>query len=116
LSPEELADTIHALAAVHYLDAVVYEEYRIRGNKAREHIGSEVITIQHIGAIKVVASELGVKLVKQSAGMAKSFATDTKLRRWGLYQVGMRHANDAVRHGCYYLLFNFGRVEPHPRR
>lgn len=93
-------------------NTLVYEEYRIRGNKVREHIGSEVVTIQHIGVIRAVADDLGVELVKQSAGMAKGFATDTKLRRWGLYQVNQRHANDAIRHGVYYHLFYFGRKDP----
>lgn len=92
------------------LSTIVYEEYRIRGNKAKEHIGSEVVTIQHIGAIKVVADELGIKLVKQTAAQVKQFATDPKLRRWGLYQTNQRHANDSIRHGCYYLLFAFGRL------
>lgn len=87
------------------LGLILFEEYRVRGNKYKEHVGSEVVTIQHIGAIKVVAAELGIATAKQSAGMAKGFATDTKLRRWGLYQTGQRHANDAIRHGCHYLLF-----------
>lgn len=91
---------------------IVYEEYRIRGNKAKQHIGSEVFTIQHIGVIRAVADDLGVKLVKQTAGMAKTFATDVKLRRWGLYQTNRRHANDAIRHGVYYHLFYYGRKDP----
>jgi hypothetical protein len=113
-SPDVLAD---AIAAVYYngdgrgpgLARIVYEEYRIRGNKAKEHVGSEVVTIQHVGAIKVVASELAVPLWKQSAGMAKGFATDEKLRRWDLWQPNLRHANDAIRHGVYYHLFVAGR-------
>lgn len=115
-SPEDLADAVHALAAVHYLARLLYEEYRVRGNKYKEHVGSEVVTIQHIGAIKVVASELSVPLFKQSAGMAKGFATDSKLRRWGLYQVGLRHANDAIRHGCYWILFASGKSDPRRRQ
>jgi hypothetical protein len=95
------------LAAVHYLDLILFEEYRVRGNKFKEHVGSEVVTIQNIGAVKVVADELAVPLAKQSAGMAKGFATDAKLRRWGLWQTNQRHANDAVRHGVYYLLFKY---------
>lgn len=95
-----------------YLERLVYEEYRVRGNRFKEHVGSEVITIQHIGAIKVVADELNIPLTKQTAGMAKGFATDTKLRHWGLYQKGMRHANDAIRHGIYYLLYGSERHDP----
>lgn len=101
--PAEIADLIRETLD---LDLLVFELYRIRGNKARQHIGSEVLTIQHIGAIKVVADELEIPIVGQSAGQAKGFATDVKLRRWGLYQSNLRHANDAIRHGCYWHLFN----------
>lgn len=113
LNPSTLANDIAAISAARGpLDRIVYEEYRVRGNKFKEHVGSEVITIQHIGAIKVVAAELNIPLVKQTAGMAKGFATDAKLRRWGLYQPGLRHANDSIRHGCYWLLFASGRSRP----
>lgn len=111
LAPSTLANDIAAVDAARPLDLIVYEEYRVRGNKFKEHVGSEVVTIQHIGAIKVVSSELTIPIVKQTAGMAKGFATDAKLRRWELYQSNKRHANDAIRHGCYYLLFNAGRTK-----
>ena len=42
---------------------------------------------------------------KQMASTAKTFATDKKLREWGFWERGMRHARDAIRHGCYFLLF-----------
>ena len=113
MNPADLADDVAEVYNRYGgLDHLVYEEYRIRGNKAQEHIGSEVLTIQHIGAVKVVAAELDVRLTKQTAGMAKGFATDPKLRRWGLWQTGLRHSNDAVRHQVYYHLFNAGRKQP----
>lgn len=110
--PQLLAENIQHLAEIYTLERIVYESYRIRGNKIREHIGSEVVTIQHIGAIKVVADERGIPTTAQTAGMAKGFATDTKLRRWGLYQSNHRHANDSIRHGVYWLLFYAGRKDP----
>lgn len=91
------------------LSLIVFEEYRVRGNKFKEHVGSEVVTIQHIGAIKVAASMIDVPVWKQTAGQVKAFCTDHKLRAWGLYQPGQKHANDAIRHGCYYHLFVAGR-------
>lgn len=107
--PADLANAIAALHSEAHLHRLLFEEYRIRGNKFKEHVGSEVPTIQNIGAIKVVADELGIPWAKQSAGMAKGFATDVKLRRWGLYQPNQRHFVDAIRHGCYWLLFTAGR-------
>jgi hypothetical protein len=115
MNPADLADDVVEVWNLYTgLEHLVYEEYRIRGNRAKEHVGSEVLTIQHIGAVKVVSSELGLPLTKQTAGMAKGFATDTKLRRWGLWQTGLRHSNDAIRHQVYYHLFNAGRKQPHP--
>jgi hypothetical protein len=32
------------------------------------------------------------------AGLAKGFATDDKLKAWGFWQPGQRHARDAIRH------------------
>lgn len=107
-SPLEMADVLRNQLHGSF-NTVVYEEYRIRGNKFKEHVGSEVITIQNIGVIRVFADQWKARTFRQTAGMAKSFATDAKLRRWGLYQTGWRHANDAIRHGVYWHLFMSGR-------
>lgn len=121
--PALMADFINSKVAEYHsvldwpsgVEHIVYEEYRIRGSKAKQHVGSEVVTIQHIGVIRATADQLGIPLVKQSAGMAKGFASDEKLRRWGLYQTNKRHANDAIRHGVYWHLFGF-RKDPHGTR
>lgn len=117
--PALMAELVYELSVFEATDQglsrIVYEEYRVRGNKYNEHVGSEVVTIQHIGAIKVVADELGVPLTKQTAGMAKGFATDRKLKAWGLWQSGLKHSNDAIRHGVYWLLFGAGRKDPRQR-
>lgn len=109
--PALTADFVERVHEEVDLRHIVYEEYRIRGNKAQQHIGSEVVTIQHIGVIRATADRLGIPLTKQAAGLAKGFADDSKLRRWGLYQVGQRHSNDAIRHGVYYHLFTAGRTK-----
>lgn len=108
-NPELMAEFIQWVNGHLPVDQIVYEEYRIRGNKAQQHVGSEVVTIQHIGAIKVVAGMLDIPIYKQTAGMAKGFATDERLRHWGLWQPNHRHANDAIRHGTYWHLFVAGR-------
>lgn len=86
-------------------DVIVCENYKVYAHKAAEHIGSEVVTVQYIGAIKLIAQQRGIPVVLQMASQAKGFATDQKLRGWSLYQTNKRHANDAIRHACYYLLF-----------
>jgi len=87
-------------------DQIVMENYRVYGHRAQQHVGSEVVTIQYIGVIKLVAEQLKIPITLQMAWQAKQFNTDAKLRAWGLHRPGMVHANDAIRHGCYYYLFN----------
>lgn len=40
---------------------------------------------------------------KQQASLAKSTATDARLRSWGLWIKGQPHARDAIRHGVTFL-------------
>lgn len=107
---------VTALVESYLPGQILFEEYRVRGNKFSEHVGSEVVTIQNIGALKVIAFEQGLPTpAQQGAGLAKGFGTDSKLKMWGLYNTGHRHANDAIRHGVYYLLFTYGRSKPKHR-
>lgn len=91
-------------------DVVVIEDYRVYRWKARQHIGSELLTSQVIGGIEMLCSYLNsgrnINIYKQPAHLAKGFVTDTKLHEWGFYVRGNKHSNDAVRHACYWQLFN----------
>lgn len=40
---------------------------------------------------------------KQQPSMAKSTATDERLKEWGLWEKGQPHARDAIRHGVTFL-------------
>lgn len=53
----------------------------------------------------VLAERFGsaVQPVWQMPSMAKTTATDDRLKRWGLWQSGKPHANDAIRHGVVAL-------------
>lgn len=84
---------------------VVCENYKVYEHRKDQHVGSDVVTLQYIGVIKLACSLMSLPLVMQMAWQAKQFQTDDKLKQWGLYQVAMKHANDAIRHGCYYILF-----------
>jgi hypothetical protein len=57
-------------------ERVVMEEYRVYSHRADQHIGSEVITIQYIGVIKLACEQLKIALHTQAAWQAKGFATD----------------------------------------
>ena len=85
---------------------VIMEDYRIYKWRQKHHVGSELLTTQIIGCLETLAIQDFVNFViKQPAHIAKGFCTDKKLKEWNYYIPGQRHARDAIRHGCYYILF-----------
>lgn len=85
-------------------DIVVCEEYRIYSGKRLAQAYSAVETVRIIGAIEFICRKYKIRLVKQMASGVKGFCNNDRLKKWGYY-IKNRHARDAVRHGCYYLLF-----------
>jgi DNA-directed RNA polymerase specialized sigma subunit len=86
-------------------DFVLYEDYRVYSNKLDRHSYSPVMTVRLLGLIETYCQMNNIPTHKQMATTAKNFCTDAKLQQWGFWQTGMRHARDAIRHGCYFLLF-----------
>lgn len=86
-------------------DFILYEDYKVYSHKLERHTFSSVFTLRLIGVIETYAQMKNIPTHKQMATTAKNFATDEKLKRWGFWQQGMKHARDAIRHGCYFLLF-----------
>lgn len=54
-----------------------------------------------IGAMQLWALERGIRVVLRPAVIAKTWATDKRLRAAGLYVRGATHARDAGRHCLY---------------
>lgn len=94
-----------ALMQEHNPDFIVYEDYKVYGHKVNRHINNPVHTVRIIGAIETYCQMNDIPSHKQMASTAKGFVTDNKLRKWDFWQPGMKHARDAIRHGCYLLLF-----------
>ena len=84
---------------------VVVEDYRVYKWKTDDHAWSSLYTTQLIGMIETLCLMAAVDLIKQPAFVAKSFATDQLLKEWGYWIKGQRHARDAIRHGCYHIVF-----------
>jgi len=86
---------------------LIMERYAIYPDKAGQHIGSTVHTIQVIGAIKMYAALdwPDTPIIEQGAGQAKGFGSTAKLKAWKMWQTAQPHANDAIRHGVYFLTF-----------
>ena len=86
---------------------VVYENYRVYAHKLERHSNSEVYTLRLVGVIEYLCDvKHQVPQYNQMASQAKGFMTDEKLKKWGMYRKGFRHARDAIRHGAYFLLFD----------
>lgn len=85
---------------------VVLESYQIYEWKADDHSWSQIPTVQVIGCIKTLCKINNIPYWSQTAQVAKQFCDDKKLESWGYWKVGMKHARDAIRHGCYWLLFH----------
>jgi hypothetical protein len=97
---------IEELMDEHDPDVVVMESYTVYKWKAKQHGGSEMLTTRVIGCIETFCVIKFIpQIIKQPAHIAKGFCIDTRLKEWGFYKAGERHARDAIRHGCYFLLF-----------
>ena len=82
---------------------LVLEEFRLYGHKAQAQSWSTMDTSEMIGALKYVASELGVEVVEQGAGIKKP--TARQLRARGIDREGVGgHARDAELHLLHYCL------------
>lgn len=87
-------------------DIVVYENYVVYNWKAQKHSWNTLHTPRLIGAIQALGHIHQIPMYTQMAQQPKQFCTDERLKEWNYYTRGLRHGRDAVRHGCYYMLFN----------
>lgn len=76
----------------------VCEDYKVYAWKADTHKWAGLHTPQLIGAIRVAAHLRAIKIKFRMAQEAKQWATDEKMKMWGIYHEGMKHARDAQRH------------------
>lgn len=86
---------------------VIYENYRVYEHKLSRHANSEVYTLRLVGVIEYLCDvKHKIPYYNQMAHQAKGFVSDEKLKQWNYYKTGMKHGRDAIRHGCYFLLFD----------
>lgn len=85
---------------------VICEDYLIYKHKLEQHTFNHVPTLRVIGGIELTCHKHNVPIAYQNAQQHKGWCTDDKLKKWGFWQTGMRHSRDAIRAGCYFLLFH----------
>lgn len=93
------------LLTIHQPDMIVFESYQVYEWKSQDHTWSQIPTVQVIGCVKTLCIQRALNYHTQTAQVAKQFCTDQKLEEWKMWLAGKRHARDAIRHACYYLLF-----------
>ncbi len=109
LKTKELSDSVDTIDRTVKLlvpDYIVCEDYRVYGWKRDEHAWAALHTPKLIGVIHTIATLHSIPIEYRMAVDAKTFCTDDKLTLWGMYKPGMRHARDAIRHGCFAYLFS----------
>lgn len=85
---------------------VVFEDYRIYPNKSDEHIMKHLYTPEMLGMIEMMCYLRDIPHYRYLKSNVSVFCSDEKLKAWGFYNKGVRHARDSIRHGAYFLLFN----------
>jgi len=86
-------------------DVAVIEGYRVYASKAKYHTWSALYTPKLIGYVEAICQSRNIPYHLQMAS-TRMFCTNEKLKAWGYYPTGKGHAADAIRHGCYWLLFH----------
>lgn len=86
--------------AAGFPDVIVYEKFLYQ---RRDKVVLDPVEV--IGVIKLWAHQNVIPIQGLTAAQAKGFWSDKKLKTVGVYETGLKHANDAIRHLLYYLSF-----------
>lgn len=103
-----------------YPSTVILEDYQLNIAKTRSTDRWRLAPVRINSAVSLTLvnwglEESGVWLhtpVLCSPSMSKTFATNERLKKWGLWVVGKQHARDAARVAAWYLASNRSRTRP----
>ena len=90
---------------------VVAEDYKVYAHKSDAHKWNDLFTPRLLGMIELLSDQYKIPLHLQMAGTVKQFCNAHKLMEWGFYKPGKRHADDAIKHATYFLLFHNRRIQ-----
>lgn len=82
---------------------IAIEDYRVYSWKADDHSWGQIHTIKVVGILELMAKINRLPLRMRMAQHAKNLVTDERLKQWGMWKKGQRHARDAIRHACLYI-------------
>lgn len=111
LGPHEHHLELEQLLYRHPNATIVCESFEFRQYRQRDNIN--LMSREYIGVVKLFGQRRGdlYPVVFQTAGAAKPFVTDEKLKVMGLWVPGQKHARDALRHLVTYLVRQEKRIE-----
>lgn len=117
LGPDDHHDELYELLELQHIKDfyLVTESFEFRQGRQRNNIN--LMSKEYIGVAKLFAQQRGlaggkqVRYFEQTAGLAKPFVTDDKLRTMNWWTPGMKHANDACRHLVYFLVNRHSRTD-----
>lgn len=94
--------------SVHDYDVVIYETWRLRATEAKNHIGSEFLSSQFIGMVRLCGWVAKVKLVSQGPNLKKTglkVAPDWLKEKLAAFPKSHddAHDADALMHLSYYI-------------
>lgn len=94
-----LADRLYETNDLH----LVVENFLFRQGDAHR-TGTVLVSLEYIGVAQLFADTYPdkVKMTRQTPASAKSFVTDSKIKRLDLWIPGKPHAMDALRHVIFY--------------
>lgn len=72
----------------------VAEDFQLRQRSA------DLAPVAILCGVRTLLEDEADRLEIQQPSEAKKFATNDRMRRWGVWQVGSEHRRDAVRHLC----------------
>jgi len=85
---------------------VVIENYTVRSTTISANLNKELLTAKVIGVIEFFCRQNNIKWTLQPAGIGNAFFDKERLKGMGMWEVGKRHARDAIRHGLWFITFN----------
>lgn len=86
---------------------IIYEafNYQIRQRQAATMPGVQLISREYIGILQLWARLYKIPIVKQQPSVIGiQWVKDPALKKFGLYNVGEPHRNDAARHMVYFIV------------
>jgi hypothetical protein len=109
-------EAVEALIDAKQPSLVVIEEYVLYPWALKSQTWSDCPEAQLIGVIRFLCRKRSIPVLFQGANQAKAFSTDKRLKQWGFLLANKPHANDAIRHGIYYVFFGRkGKATPQPQ-